>query len=349
MDKLIKKINKDPLSVKRIDLEGWDEIPPEIEKCKNLEKLDIGYTDIETIPEFVSQLPKLKTLNFYGCVELNFPNNLSSYPSLKELGVFCRNQKELEMIFSLESKEKLTITGRVNIIPETIGRMKNLKSLSFFAVPLTKLPNSLSQLNNLLQLEVNTGLAKINFEQMINVLRESKKLTDLKLRTQELEISNSIAKISNLKKLDLEGNGLTKVSEKLFELKNLTELNLGINNLKNLPKGIGKLKKLKVLKINSNWTNKFDPTNLMDEIHLLESLQILHLWSCQSIKHIPELISNCKKLKEIDLDNNLLQDLPNSIYEMKWLKKLRLTTNNLKLKTKEKLVEELSETKILVD
>ena len=57
------------------------------------------------------------------------------------------------------------------------------------------------------------------------LLRESKKLTDLKLRTQELKISNSIAKISNLKKLDLEGDGLTKVSEKLFELKNLTELN----------------------------------------------------------------------------------------------------------------------------
>lgn len=349
MDQLIKKVNKDPLSVKRIDLEGWKEIPSEIEQCKNLEKLDIGYTDIEIIPEFVSQLPKLKTLNFYGCVELSFPNNLSCYPSLKELGVFCKNQKELEMIFSLESIEKLTITGRFNTIPETIGRMKNLKSLSLFSVPLTRIPNSLSQLNKLSQLELNTGLAKINFEQMINVLRENKKLTDLKLATQELKLSDSIAKISNLKKLNLEGNGLTRVSEKLFELNNLTELNLGINNLKNLPKGIGKLKKLKVLKINSNWTNKFDSTNLMEEIHLLKSLQVLHLWSCQSVKHIPELISNCKKLKEIDLDNNLLQDLPDSIYEMKWLKKLRLTTNNLKQKTKEKLVEELSETKILVD
>ncbi|WP_298782124.1 leucine-rich repeat domain-containing protein [uncultured Polaribacter sp.] len=349
MEKLLKKINKAPLSVKRIDLVGWEEIPSEIEKCKNLEKLDIGYTDIEIIPEFVSQLPKLKILNFYGCERVSFPNNLSSYPSLKELGVFCKNEKELEIIFSLENIEKLTITGSFNTIPETIGKMKNLKSLSLFAVPLTKLPKSLSQLTELSKLEILVGATKFDFEQMVNILKENKKLTDLKLSASKAKISNSIAKLTSLKKLNLEGNGLIKIPKELFELLKLTELNLGINNLKEIPKGIGKLKKLKVLKINSNWTNKFDPTNLMDELHLLESLQVLHLWSCQSVRHIPELIFNCNNLKEIDLDNNLLQDLPDSIYKMKWLKKLRLTTNNLKQKTKEKLVEELSETKILVD
>ena len=349
MDKLIKKINKASLAIKRIDLEGWEEIPSEIEKCKNLEKLDIAYSDIEKIPEFVSQLPKLKTLNFYGCVEIEFPTNLHTYPSLKELGVFCKNQKELEIIFGLENIEKLTITGRFTSISEKIGELSCLKELIFLSLPLTKLPKSLSQLTELSKLEIWVGSTKFDFEQMVNILKDNKKLTDLKLSASKAKLSDSIAKVISLKKLDLEGNGLTKIPKELFKLSNLTELNLGINNLKEIPKGIGNLKKLKILKINSNWTNKFDTTNLMNEIHLLENLQVLHLWSCQSVKSIPESISACKKLKELDLDNNLLEDLPESVYAMKWLKKLRVTTNSLKQSTKEKLINELSETKVLVD
>lgn len=350
MDQLLKRIQKDPLAVRRIMFKGWEEeIPKAIAQCKNLESLDVGFTDIAEIPAFVAQLPKLKTLRFYGCTALKFPDNLQDYPSLKELGVFCKTKEELKSVFKLQQLNHLTITGRFKAIPEQIGQLKNLKTLVFFGLPLTKIPDALATLPDLKELELRTVLAKLDLEHLISVLQANKKLTSLKLHTLKKPIPPSIAALSSLKELDLETNGLTQIPKEIFALSKLTHLNLGVNNLKTLPQGIGNLKQLKTLKLNSNWTNELDTTNLMNEIHLLQNLQVLHLWSCQSVKKIPESIFECKKLKELDVDNNKLEDLPTALFKMPWLKKLRLTGNKIPKTLTGKLVKALPNTKVMVD
>jgi Leucine-rich repeat (LRR) protein len=127
----------------------------------------------------------------------------------------------------------------------------------------------------------------------------------------------------------------------------LKELDLGINQLKEVSKGIGKLTQLKTLKLNSNWKNKLDTQNLFDEITELSNLEILELWSCQSIKAIPETISNLKKLKKIDLDNNLLEKLPKSILSMTHLKTLRISTNKISTEEINELKKYLTTTKVI--
>ena len=349
MDKVIKKIKKDPLAIKRINLEiHWEEVPQEVSLCENLEKLDLAYTEIEVIPDFIFQLPKLKALDFTGCEALQFPTQLLDSPHIKALGVWCNDITELGHVFALHHLEKLTISGDFNTIPEAIGQLKNLKSLTLFGVPITQIPESLNQLPQLAKLDLNTGFARLDIEQAIAVLKGCCKLSELKLETEDLKIPESIAQLAGLKVLDLSNNGLRSIPEAVFELKQLKTLDLGLNELKKLPKGIGNLKKLSTLKLNSNWQKKLDTTNLMEEIHLLENLQVLQLWSCQSVKHVPETIVQCKKLKELDLDNNKLTDLPESIYEMTWLKTLRVTTNPLKAGIREKLLEKLPNTKVMV-
>ena len=349
MDKLIKRIKKDPLAAKRINFELHDrEIPEEVALCSNLQLLNISYTDIEEIPDFVTQLPNLHAIHALG-LKLSYRPKLSQFEHLTDIGIHCQNKQDLDEVIRLTSLEKLTISGSVGSLPNSIENLKNLKELRLFHLPVSQLPIGLSRLPKLSKIAIDTNGQKINIEQILSVLRLCKRLKEIKINTGALKIPRSISTISHITKLNLEGNGLTKIPKELFQLTNLTELDLGINRLKEIPKGIGSLNKLKVLKINSNWTNKFDATNLMNEIHLLESLQVLHLWSCQSIKEIPESISMCKKLKELDLDNNLLKDLPEAIYKMKWLKKLRLTTNNLNQQTKERLIMELPETKVFID
>lgn len=349
MNTLVKRIKRDPLSIKHINFELYDaEIPKEVALCKNLQLLNLSYTDIKKIPDFVTQLPNLKAIHALG-QKLSSRPKFTEFPNLIDIGIHCSKIKELDEITSLTSIEKLIISGKIKNIPESIENLKNLKELNLFGLPITQLPTGIIHLPKLTKIEISTDGEKLDFEHALTVLQLCEKLKEIKIHTGRLKLSQSISRIPQITKLDLQGNGLTKIPEELFELVNLTELNLGINNLKEIPKGIGNLKKLKVLKINSNWTNKFDATNLMSEIHLLENLQVLHLWSCQSVKKIPESIFECKKLKELDLDNNLLEDLPESIYKMKWLKKLRLTTNNIKKETKEKLIKELPETKVLVD
>ncbi len=174
-------------------------------------------------------------------------------------------------------------------------------------------------------------------DKMNHVLKDCEKLSALKLVTPKLMLNQRIAELSQLKKLDLSGNGLENIPNALYQLQHLNELDLGMNQLRNIPKGIGQLSKLKVLKLNSNWLYKVQLNNLMDELHQLQHLKTLHLWSCQSLKQLPENISACTALQALDVDNNLLKDVPESLYHMHWLKKLRLSTNPIAPATQQRL------------
>lgn len=350
MEQLLKKIKKDPLAIKRVNLSiNAGEIPAELEGCTNLEALDFSFSDVRRIPAFVAKLPKLNSLGFAGCEGLKFPNNLASYPSLRELAISTEKGKELPTVFALTELTKLTIHGNIKEIPDDLANLENLKELDFFAIPLPKLPRALGQLPNLQKLTINTAGENLDMKQAMAVLGQCKKLAYLTLKTQNLTLGPSIGQLKSLKSLNLSGNYLSSVPEALYDLEHLTELDLGLNNLKEIPRGIGKLKKLRILKLNSNHSNSLDVTNLMNEIHLLENLKVLHLWSCQSVRKLPESIAACKKLEELDVDNNLLEDVPDALLGMTWLKKLRLTTNKIPIPAQDRIVAALPNTKVSVD
>lgn len=356
MDTLLKKIHKNPLTIKKIQLDISDTyIPKEIAKCENLEQLDISYSEVDKIPSFVAKLPKLKRLAFNGCEQLDFPDNLNEYTSLVKLEAHCASKGALSKCFKLENLESLKIDGKkIKNIPDSIQKLKNLKELSLLDTSITILPIEISHLKKLQYFQNNQPtyheIKAIDLNQFIEVLAQCQNLKKLDLSQNSIsKIPNTISKLISIQSLNLSENELTKLPNELYMLNNLTVLDLGANELKELPKGIGNLKALKILKLNSNWSNKFDANNLMNEIHLLENLELLHLWSCQSVNKIPQAIAKCRKLKEIDLDNNLLKDLPESILKMKQLKKLRITTNHLNEEIKEKLKKELTQTKLLLD
>ncbi|WP_374295767.1 leucine-rich repeat domain-containing protein [Acinetobacter sp.] len=340
LEQNLKKIAKDPLAIRSLYFENYDdEIPKQVAQCLNLEKLSIAYSDILKIPQFVSELPKLKSFDFCGCRDLDWVTNLAEYSELKTLGAHCKTIGQVEQIAELTQLEHLTITGNVRQLPQNFSQLKNLQSLELFALPLKTLPNVLSELADLKTLSVNTGDSSLDFDEVVAVLKQCQKLASLKLVTSNLKLNEKISALQQLKKLDLSGNGLQKIPTELYQLHELTELDLGLNQLHNVPKGIGQLSNLKVLKLNSNWQNKIDLINLMNELHQFTKLKTLHLWSCQSLKQLPSNISACTQLQELDVDNNLLIDVPDSLYEMYWLKKLRLTTNPIQDDTKLKLRE----------
>ena len=338
LEQNLKKIAKDPLAIRSLYFEGYDdEIPDQVAQCINLEKLDIAYSDIFKIPQFVSEFAKLKSFNFCGCRDLDWISNLVEYPALTSLGAHCKSIAHVEQIAELTQLEHLTITGNVDQLPQRLNQLKKLQSLELFALPMKTLPSVLAELPNLKILSVNTGGVSLDFDQVIDVLKDCEKLSALKLVTPKLMLNQRIAELSQLKKLDLSGNGLENIPNALYQLQHLNELDLGMNQLRNIPKGIGQLSKLKVLKLNSNWLYKVQLNNLMDELHQLQHLKTLHLWSCQSLKHLPENISACTALQALDVDNNLLKDVPESLYHMHWLKKLRLSTNPIAPATQQRL------------
>jgi Leucine-rich repeat (LRR) protein len=130
--------------------------------------------------------------------------------------------------------------------------------------------------------------------------------------------------------------------------KDQPNLDLGVNKLSSIKPGFGALRKLKVLRLNSNWTNKLNVTNLWNELDQLSDLHNLQLWPCQSVTSIPGNIYTLSKLQELDVDNNLLVDLPESLFTMTHLKKLRVSTNKSPTATTDRLVAALPSTKVVL-
>ena len=61
----IKEAMKDPLAVKKLDLQGkkLTRFPHKIIKCRNLEVLNLSNNQIDSIPKVIGKLTKLKKLH----------------------------------------------------------------------------------------------------------------------------------------------------------------------------------------------------------------------------------------------------------------------------------------------
>lgn len=131
-----------------------------------------------------------------------------------------------------------------------------------------------------------------------------------------------VAWSQSLKILNLESNKLNTFQSFLCQLTALNTLNLRKNNIRDLPPQFAQFHQLQFLDLRNN--------KLMyigDEILNLQSLQTL-LLGYNAINSIPSLkvLSN---LRELDLSNNVISDIPEDLYEMKQLSVLNLENNNI--------------------
>lgn len=360
MKKTIDKILTERETIKKIDLSEQytlTEIPNIIGQCLQLEKLDISYTGITEIPDFVFRLPKLKELNYSGCNNLQKqPISFNSQQPLEKLSIYIgKNQNISTQIVNLTTLKSLTISGELKEIPKAIYNLSQIEELEIFDTKISSVSPDIEKLKGLKKISFWQPLflpsdkpIVLKLDEIFNNLSKCGNLKELHLNKNGInEIPESIGLLNQLQVLSAEDNLLVSYPKSLYKLTSLKELNLGINQIKEVSKGIGNLTQLKTLKLNSNWKNSLDTKNLFDEITELYNLEILELWSCQSVRTIPETISSLKKLKKIDLDNNLLEKLPKSILTMTNLKTLRVSTNRISAEEINELKKHLSTTKVI--
>lgn len=101
-------------------------------------------------------------------------------------------------------------------------------------------------------------------------------------------------------RLNLSGQGLSFIPERIYKLKQLKILILDDNHLEEIPQRIFNLRNIKHLSVNNNL-----------------------------IKHIPKGISSLNQLEILSLSNNQIRTIPNEITKLKKLRFLDLGWNNI--------------------
>jgi len=172
-------------------------------------------------------------------------------------------------------------------LPDSIGKLRNLKYLYLSHNPLTALPESLGELENLEELY----------------------LSDIKLKC----LPESIGRLNNLKYIDVSNNFLETLPESIKNLKNLMVLCINNNKFTKLPGTVENLESLFRLSVAGN-SLEFLP-EFLGNLNNLKYLEI----AGNSLEFLPEKI--CKKnihyLNGVGANNFPFKEVPIDNYNNK--------------------------------
>jgi len=233
-------------------------------------KLYLNSENMKKVPPSIGELSELESIDLYIMPIKELPNELIKLKKLKALTLFRINLEK---------------------IPPFIGEISELESLIIKdneVYKIKEIPEELFKLKKLKELTIGDG-NRIGYDKKISI------------------IPTSIGKLSELEKLQLDGNQIKELPNELFQLKKLKELSFNLNDIETIPSAIGNLSELELLSIDSNGIKK-----LPDELFNLKKLKELKLRS-NLIEEIPPSIENLTELEKLDLYDNFIKELPDSI------------------------------------
>ena len=206
--------------------------------------------------------------------------------------------------------------------PQSIVSLNSLSYLDLSHNIIERLPESIGNLKSLEYLNLRYN----NLSEIPNSVGSLKFLKTLDLKHNKLTtLPESISKLTSLEVLDLHGNQFNKVPNSLEGLSSLKKLKLGLNNLEYVPEWIKNLHSLKKLGLGGNKSL----SNFQEWIDFLPPVVELNLYD-NDIKELPESIGSLASLEVLKLPNNQLTSLPESFKNLISLKKLDLSYNNFK-------------------
>ena len=296
---------------------------PILPSMVGLTRLNIaGYQGVE-LPEWLSKLVNLQSLNLSGCRKLKkLPEGLSKLVNLQSLDLsYCENLTMLpEGLSKLGNLQSLNLSSCENLtmLPEWMSKLVNLQSLNLKSCEkLTMLPEGLSKLVNLQSLNLSNcsnlttlpeGLSKLVNLQSLN-LWACEKLTML---------PEGLSKLVNLQSLDL---GFCR---NLTMLPNLSEL-LPTLKIKDMPSHLSDWKArgldaynfmtdepITGVKTTTVGLFHFQGSELPEWVSKLVILQSLNLNGCDNLTVLPEGLGKLVNLQLLSLNScwRLAEPLP---------------------------------------
>lgn len=236
-------------------------------------------------------------------------------------------------------------SNKISYLPESIGRLSNLKRLNLAVNSLSILPDSFGNLKEVEHLSMKNNY----LETLPECIGNLRNLKSLNLNSNMIvHLPESFGKLTNLFKLNMGSNRLKILPLSFCNLNRLTNLILNNNEIESLLTNFGNLRLLKNLNLNNNLLKALPSTfcNLVSLERLsvdsnkleflstsfgdLKSLTRLNL-SHNKITQIPDSFSNLSKLQILHLDNNTISSLPLEFGNLSNLKVLLLDKNQFSI------------------
>lgn len=294
--------------VKTISLKGnffwnFDNFLMAISKIPKLENLAILNNDF---PNKIFQnsnfykLKHLKGLSYSGSNDIKIPEIIKDFKKLTSLSLSFNSSensgKEVNKFSAIASLKFLSLRW-LSIDYDFLENFKNLKELSLSSIEIKESQNFFLSISKIVTLE---RLILLNNKLLIP--ENIPKLASLKyFNSSNNPIGSMLPSpfydFLNLRNIEIQGSKLEFISDDLNKLINLKILKLYHNKIKRLPKSISDLTKLKKIYLNHN-----------------------------SVKELPRDIGSLK-LSYLSLNNNLLQELPNSLTNLINLDTLNVAGN----------------------
>lgn len=318
----IKEALVNPIIVKSLDLsdQKLTQLPSDITKLINLEKVDIGsnpnldlvqafdilkqignlktlwLTDgkIKAIPDNISELKNLEELWLDDNELTSFPEPVKQLKNLKYLRLFSNKIKSLS--FKKEELPNLIYIdlcyNEFETFPVQLSVLSSLKRIIIWYNSINKIPKSIKRFRKIEEINLESN----NLTSLPKQLGRLKTIQKLCLRDNKLSDTSIkvVYKLYNLKDLDLQGNNIAVLSNKIGNLKQLERLSICDNPLKELPVELEQVKTIQQLGLGDlhtlNWTKAF---SIMEK---LPNLKRVGMYTMQ----LPTMPLGFDKLQQVD-------------------------------------------------
>lgn len=234
--------------------------------------------------------------------------SVESWPEVSQ----ARRENRHELVLAGSSVSQRLLKSGLDL---TVFNLQGLNYLNINDTCLEELPEEISKLENL-----------------TNLVLHSNKISKL---------PSSIVKLSKLKVLDVSRNCLEILPDELANLPQITTINLGSNSIRELPSQALNLK-LSILDLSNNQFDSFPDVCYPELIHLAEVKL-----NGNKIKEIPPNVNVLQSLKLLDVSDNSILSVPNELSDCNKLKELNLKGNPLSDKRLYKLVDQCRTKQVL--
>jgi Leucine-rich repeat (LRR) protein/tetratricopeptide (TPR) repeat protein len=233
---------------------GLDHLPSGFDHLRCLEELHLHLGPAKLPDPVIGCIPSLKRLligldgpNSRECSpEFELPESFAGLTGLCELAVDQRLLRVPDIIFGLESLERLALRG-IREMPKEIGRLAHLQDLSLMSCQLTRLPEELAACTDLRRCDLSLN----RLTEVPAWLLQLPALEELDLEFNPISSLPDFSSGNNLRTLLINGP-IACLPQSIAHCTALEWLELSRTNLEQLPAELSMLSRLKKLELRDN-------------------------------------------------------------------------------------------------